>query len=92
MYCMLLCCGSLAVPLNCNDGTSCISISPEKLLDRIIQHAELLYRVSEESSTLFVSVTLALKMFYELYDSKSCSMYSLLCNMNVIHYITVYKV
>ncbi|KAA0714762.1 Somatolactin [Triplophysa tibetana] len=43
----------LYVPLDCNDGTSCISISPEKLLDRIIQHAELLYRVSEESSTLF---------------------------------------
>ncbi|KAI7802808.1 somatolactin alpha, partial [Triplophysa rosa] len=51
--CMLLCCGSLAVPLDCNDGTSCISISPEKLLDRVIQHAELIYRVSEESSTLF---------------------------------------
>nr|XP_055030390.1 somatolactin alpha [Misgurnus anguillicaudatus] len=45
--------GSQAVPLDCNDATGCISISPEKLLDRVIQHVELIYRVSEESCTQF---------------------------------------
>jgi len=61
-----LCCVSLwrfwvsqAVPLDCKDETGslthCTSISQEKLLDRVIQHAELIYRVSEESCTLFVS-------------------------------------
>ncbi|KAK9958332.1 hypothetical protein ABG768_010459 [Culter alburnus] len=59
-----LCCASLwrfwvshAVPLDCKDETGslthCTSISQEKLLDRVIQHAELIYRVSEESCTLF---------------------------------------
>ncbi|KAI9999541.1 hypothetical protein NQD34_018432 [Periophthalmus magnuspinnatus] len=38
------------IPLDCQD---CPSISQEKLLDRVIQHAELIYRVSEESCTLF---------------------------------------
>uniref|UniRef100_A0A672MDJ9 Somatolactin alpha n=1 Tax=Sinocyclocheilus grahami TaxID=75366 RepID=A0A672MDJ9_SINGR len=48
---------SHAVPLDCKDETGsliqCTSISQEKLLDRVIQHAELIYRVSEESCTLF---------------------------------------
>ncbi|ROL52899.1 Somatolactin [Anabarilius grahami] len=59
-----LCCVSLwhfwvshAVPLDCKDETGslthCTSFSQEKLLDRVIQHAELIYRVSEESCTLF---------------------------------------
>ncbi|KAL0168699.1 hypothetical protein M9458_036921, partial [Cirrhinus mrigala] len=50
-----LCCVSLwpcwlshAVPLDCKDETGslsqCTSISQEKLLDRVIQHAELIYR------------------------------------------------
>ncbi|XP_043913351.1 somatolactin [Protopterus annectens] len=47
----------LAYPLDCKDEqgsyTRCTSISLEKLLDRAIQHAELLYRVSEESCTIF---------------------------------------
>ncbi|XP_062409135.1 somatolactin alpha [Sardina pilchardus] len=47
----------LALPLDCRDesGASarCASIPPEKLLDRVIQHAELIYRVSEESCSLF---------------------------------------
>ncbi|NP_001032795.1 somatolactin alpha precursor [Danio rerio] len=44
-----------AVPLDCKDdaGSRCASISQEKLLDRVIQHAELIYRVSEECCTLF---------------------------------------
>ncbi|KAK2894972.1 hypothetical protein Q8A67_012201 [Cirrhinus molitorella] len=59
-----LCCLSLwpcwlshGVPLDCKDEVGslshCASISQEKLLDRVIQHAELIYRVSEESCTLF---------------------------------------
>lgn len=47
------------VPLECADDqgnlSRCPSISQEKLLDRVIQHAELIYRVSEESCSLFVS-------------------------------------
>ncbi|XP_077397281.1 somatolactin alpha [Festucalex cinctus] len=34
----------------------CLSISQEKLLDRVIQHAELIYRVSEESCSLFEDI------------------------------------
>nr|BAK18844.1 somatolactin [Plecoglossus altivelis] len=52
---------SAAVPLECKDewGSSirCPSLSPtlsqEKLLDRVIQHAELIHRVSDESCSLF---------------------------------------
>ncbi|XP_043085187.1 somatolactin-like [Puntigrus tetrazona] len=43
-------------PVDCPDqdtaGTSC-TISLEKLLERAVQHAELIYRVSEESKMLF---------------------------------------
>lgn len=50
---------TISNPLNCGDEQStlsnCLSISEEKLLDRVIQHAELIYRVSEESCSLFVS-------------------------------------
>ncbi|XP_051513478.1 somatolactin alpha [Myxocyprinus asiaticus] len=52
-----LCWGSHAVPLDCKDETGsltrCTSISQEKLLDRVIQHAELIYSISEETCTLF---------------------------------------
>lgn len=45
-------------PVDCPDqdtaGTSC-TISLEKLLERAIQHADLIYRVSVESKLLFVS-------------------------------------
>ncbi|XP_029027925.1 somatolactin alpha [Betta splendens] len=45
------------IPLDCSGepgGVSrCPSITQEKLLDRVIQHAELIYRVSEESCSLF---------------------------------------
>lgn len=50
---------TISNPVNCGDEQStlsnCLSISEEKLLDRVIQHAELIYRVSEESCSLFVS-------------------------------------
>ena len=46
-------------PVDCREeqGSSshCPSISQEKLLDRVIQHIELIYRVSEESCSMFVS-------------------------------------
>uniref|UniRef100_A0A8C2Q175 Uncharacterized protein n=1 Tax=Cyprinus carpio TaxID=7962 RepID=A0A8C2Q175_CYPCA len=59
LWCVSLwsCWLSHAIPLDCKDETGsliqCTSISQEKLLDRVIQHAELIYRVSEESCTLF---------------------------------------
>ncbi|CAL8351265.1 unnamed protein product [Lota lota] len=46
-----------SVPVDCREeqGSSshCPSISQEKLLDRVIQHTELIYRVSEESCSMF---------------------------------------
>ncbi|XP_070826636.1 somatolactin alpha [Chaetodon trifascialis] len=48
---------TVSVPLDCREEqgsfSRCPSISQEKLLDRVIQHAELIYRVSEESCSLF---------------------------------------
>nr|Q90216.1 RecName: Full=Somatolactin; Short=SL; Flags: Precursor [Anguilla anguilla]AAB53035.1 somatolactin precursor [Anguilla anguilla] len=54
--CLMLTHRIVGYPMDCKedqDGTRCPSISLDKLLDRIIQHAELIYRVSEESCTLF---------------------------------------
>ncbi|XP_038548274.1 somatolactin [Micropterus salmoides] len=46
-----------SIPQDCREDqgslSRCPSISQEKLLDRVIQHAELIYRVSEESCSLF---------------------------------------
>uniref|UniRef100_A0AAY4DXX5 Somatolactin n=1 Tax=Denticeps clupeoides TaxID=299321 RepID=A0AAY4DXX5_9TELE len=60
------CWETLAQPLDCKDElggfTRCTSISQEKLLDRIIQHAELIYRVSEESCALFEDMFIPLPM------------------------------
>ncbi|XP_070685265.1 somatolactin alpha [Pempheris klunzingeri] len=48
---------TVSIPLDCKEEqgslSRCPSISQEKLLDRVIQHAELIYRVSEESCSLF---------------------------------------
>ncbi|XP_038152799.1 somatolactin alpha [Cyprinodon tularosa] len=48
---------TLSTPLDCRDDqgslSRCTSISQEKLLDRVIHHAELIYRVSEELCSLF---------------------------------------
>lgn len=50
--------GLLGSALDCSDrdptGARC-SISVEKLLDRAIQHAELIYRMSDEARAMFVS-------------------------------------
>uniref|UniRef100_A0A3B4WIU0 Somatolactin n=2 Tax=Seriola lalandi dorsalis TaxID=1841481 RepID=A0A3B4WIU0_SERLL len=47
----------MSIPLDCKEEqgslSRCLSISQEKLLDRVIQHAELIYRVSEESCSMF---------------------------------------
>ncbi|XP_010787459.1 somatolactin alpha [Notothenia coriiceps] len=51
------CLQTVSIPLDCREDQGgvnrCTSISQEKLLDRVIQHAELIYRVSEESCSLF---------------------------------------
>ncbi|KAM4628412.1 somatolactin alpha [Polymixia lowei] len=51
------CLPTKSLPLDCKEEqgseSRCPSISQEKLLDRVIQHAELIYRVSEESCSLF---------------------------------------
>nr|XP_057935879.1 somatolactin alpha [Doryrhamphus excisus] len=49
---------SASILLECSEQENaihpyCSSISQEKLLDRVIQHAELIYHVSEESCSLF---------------------------------------
>ncbi|KAF3692988.1 Somatolactin [Channa argus] len=51
------CLFTVCIPLDCKEEqgslSRCPSITQEKLLDRVIQHAELIYRVSEESCSLF---------------------------------------
>ncbi|XP_022602040.1 somatolactin [Seriola dumerili] len=51
------CLFTMSIPLDCKEEqgslSRCLSISQEKLLDRVIQHAELIYRVSEESCSMF---------------------------------------
>ncbi|XP_054455366.1 somatolactin alpha [Anoplopoma fimbria] len=55
-----------SIPLDCREeqgGLSrCPSISQEKLLDRVIQHAELIYRVSEESCSLYEEMFIPLPL------------------------------
>ncbi|KAM6933881.1 somatolactin alpha isoform 1-T1 [Xenentodon cancila] len=57
---------SIGNPLDCREDqtslTRCPSISQEKLLDRVIHHAELIYRVSEESCSLFEDMFIPLPM------------------------------
>ncbi|KAG7267895.1 hypothetical protein CRUP_024804 [Coryphaenoides rupestris] len=52
-----LCLPARGFPVDCKEEqgsvSRCPSISQEKLLDRVIQHAELIYRVSEESCSMF---------------------------------------
>uniref|UniRef100_A0A8C9SVH1 Somatolactin beta n=1 Tax=Scleropages formosus TaxID=113540 RepID=A0A8C9SVH1_SCLFO len=49
--------GTLGQPLECRAGADvgrrCASIPLDKLLERVVQHAELIYRLSEESCALF---------------------------------------
>ncbi|KAM9733325.1 somatolactin alpha [Menidia menidia] len=48
---------AVGTPIDCREDPAnlsrCPTISQEKLLDRVIHHAELIYRVSEESCSLF---------------------------------------
>ncbi|XP_015192991.1 somatolactin-like [Lepisosteus oculatus] len=69
--------GALGYPLDCKDEqgsiSRCSSISLEKLLDRVIQHAELIYRVSEESCTLFEEMFVPFTMHSQkIRGSSSC--------------------
>ncbi|XP_034404346.1 somatolactin alpha [Cyclopterus lumpus] len=54
-----------SVPLDCREEqgilSRCPSISQEKLLDRVIEHAELIYRVSEESCSLYEDMFIPLQ-------------------------------
>ncbi|KAM8904810.1 somatolactin alpha [Spinachia spinachia] len=56
-------------PLDCSleqGGISrCPSISQEKLLDRVIQHAELIYRASEESCSLYEETFIPLALQFQ---------------------------
>lgn len=66
---------TVGIPLDCKEEqgsiSRCPSISQEKLLDRVIQHAELIYRVSEESCSLFVSST----CHYHKMNLCTCALY-----------------
>ncbi|XP_051813850.1 somatolactin alpha [Acanthochromis polyacanthus] len=57
---------TVSMPLDCKEEqgslSGCTSISQEKLLDRVIHHAELIYRVSEESCSLFEEMFLPLPL------------------------------
>ncbi|MBN3318030.1 SOML2 protein, partial [Atractosteus spatula] len=69
--------GGLGYPLDCKDEqgsiSRCSAISLEKLLDRVIQHAELIYRVSEESCTLFEEMFVPFTMHSQkIRGSSSC--------------------
>ncbi|KAL4660642.1 somatolactin-like [Arapaima gigas] len=58
--------GMLGYPLECraaaDAGRRCASIPLDKLLERVVQHAELIYRLSEESCTLFEEMFIPLTM------------------------------
>nr|ABM74055.2 somatolactin [Cichlasoma dimerus] len=57
---------TVSMPLDCKEEpgsfTRCPSISQEKLLDRVIHHAELIYRVSEEACSLFEEMFIPLPL------------------------------
>ncbi|XP_076877014.1 somatolactin beta [Brachyhypopomus gauderio] len=54
--------GVLGSVLDCEAGEGYCSISTEKLLDRAIQHAELIYRISEETRTQFEEMFIPLDL------------------------------
>ncbi|KAI2659662.1 Somatolactin [Labeo rohita] len=63
-------------PVDCPDqdtaGTSC-TISLEKLLERAVQHAELIYRVSEESKLLFDEMLISFGMNLHIPEGTMCA-------------------
>ncbi|XP_058267397.1 somatolactin beta isoform X1 [Hemibagrus wyckioides] len=79
--------GLLGSALECSDrdltGARC-SISVEKLLDRAIQHAELIYRISDEARTLFLS-DLQEEMFIPLAIPAHQSYGGNSCMSNLVH-------
>ncbi|XP_056297338.1 somatolactin alpha [Pseudoliparis swirei] len=58
-----------SIPLDCREEqgilSRCPSISQEKLLDRVIQHAELIYRVSKESCSLYEVMFIPLPLQFQ---------------------------
>ncbi|XP_068601270.1 somatolactin alpha [Brachionichthys hirsutus] len=64
---------ALSAPLDCREELSglshCSSISQEKLLDRVIQHAELIYHVSEESCSLFENMFVPFPLQLQRYQT-----------------------
>ncbi|XP_068569830.1 somatolactin alpha [Cebidichthys violaceus] len=60
---------TVSIPLDCREEpgslSRCPSISQEKLLDRVIQHAELIYRVSEESCSLYEEMFIPLPLQFQ---------------------------
>ncbi|KAM6932147.1 somatolactin alpha [Lycodopsis pacificus] len=60
---------TVSIPLDCREEpgslSRCPSISQEKLLDRVIQHAELIYRVSEESCSLYEDMFIPLPLQFQ---------------------------
>ncbi|XP_053500879.1 somatolactin beta [Ictalurus furcatus] len=69
--------GLLGSDLDCSDrdptGSRC-SISVEKLLDRAIQHAELIYRISDEARTLFEEMFIPLSIpAHQVHGGNSCT-------------------
>uniref|UniRef100_A0A673MKG6 Somatolactin-like n=1 Tax=Sinocyclocheilus rhinocerous TaxID=307959 RepID=A0A673MKG6_9TELE len=63
-------------PVDCPNqdtaGTSC-AISVEKLLERAVQHAELIYRVSEESKLLFDEMLISYGMNLHIPEGTMCA-------------------
>ncbi|XP_043085194.1 somatolactin-like [Puntigrus tetrazona] len=63
-------------PVDCPDqdtaGTSC-TISLEKLLERAVQHAELIYRVSEESKMLFDEMLISYDVNLHVPEGTMCA-------------------
>ncbi|XP_075956526.1 somatolactin alpha [Anarhichas minor] len=61
---------TVSIPLDCREEpgslSRCPSISQEKLLDRVIQHAELIYRVSEESCSLYEEMFIPLPLQFQM--------------------------
>ncbi|KAF4108403.1 somatolactin beta [Onychostoma macrolepis] len=63
-------------PVDCPDqdtaGTSC-TISLEKLLERAVQHADLIYRISEESKLLFDEMLISFGMNLHIPEGTMCA-------------------
>uniref|UniRef100_A0A4W4HJL4 Somatolactin alpha n=1 Tax=Electrophorus electricus TaxID=8005 RepID=A0A4W4HJL4_ELEEL len=89
--------GSVALPLNCADESSspvpCTSISQDKLLDRVTQHAEFIYRITEERAPIFEHILLLIGVHLAtLFQCKVIEvawMYSFPSDMRLLHYMLI---